>query len=167
VLLLKYQDRRALALDLGALMAKVLQERIEEWQPDGLVPVPIHRMRRRERGYNQSELLARAVGERSDLQVREALIKVKDTRPLARLSLQERRKEVHDSIRPRQDVGPGRRPVLIDDVQTSGATLEECARALRQAGAQTVYALTVCWQPPAGGTRQQTAAHRDDEPLPL
>jgi ComF family protein len=157
---LKYHDRRALALDLGELLAEALEQRREEWRPDGLVPVPIHRHRLRERGYNQSELLARALAERCGLPVREALQKVKDTRPQVGLTKAERQKNVRDSIRPTAGAAPGRRPVLIDDVQTSLTTLEVAARALRQAGAHSVYALTLCSQSSSAHTGQQAAAGR-------
>lgn len=147
VLRLKYHDRRSLALDLGLLMADILEARSGEWRPDALVPVPIHPRRRRERGYNQAELLAAAVGERCGLPVREALERVRDTPPQVGLGGQQRRENVRDAFRPRAGAAPGRRPVLIDDVQTTGATLEEAARTLRTAGAHCVYALTLCWEP--------------------
>jgi ComF family protein len=146
VLRLKYHDRRALAMDLGQLMARRLEELREEWQPEALVPVPIHPQRRRERGYNQAELLAAVIGERCGLPVREALDRIKDTLPQVGLSAEQRRLNVQDAFRPSGKASPGRRAVLIDDVQTTGATLEEVARAARAAGAHTVYALTLCWE---------------------
>src|SRR5262249_15661899 len=80
-LMLKYQDRRGLARDLGGVVAACLEAHRHEWEPDALVPVPIHFRRRRERGYNQSELLAAAVSELCSLPVREALERVRDTPP--------------------------------------------------------------------------------------
>lgn len=160
VLILKYEDRRALAIDLGALVACRLEEQREEWQPDGLVPVPIHPQRWRERGYNQAELLAEAMGKQCGLPVRLALERVKDTPPQVGLNREERRDNVRGAFRP-TGVAPGRRPVLIDDVQTTGATLEAAAWTLRAAGANTVFALTVCWDPKPVHTRQGAAArHR-------
>jgi ComF family protein len=158
VLRLKYSDRRALALDLGSLLATRLEEYAEEWQPDGLVPVPIHAQRRRERGYNQAELLAAALSERCGLPVRPALERVKDTPPQVGLNRRERQQNVEGAFAPRHEAAPGRRPVLVDDVQTSGATLEEAARALRAAGANTVCAVTLCWDPAPVRTRQRAAA---------
>lgn len=160
VLLLKYEDRRGLAVDLGSLMASTLEQRREEWQPDALVPVPIHPQRRRERGYNQAELLAAAVGERCGLPVRLALDRVRDTPPQVGLSREERRENVRSAFAPRADAAPGRRPVLIDDVQTTGATLEEAARALRAAGASAVFALTLCSDSTPVQKRQRAAARR-------
>jgi len=146
VLMLKYHDRRGLARDLGALLAATLDMHRHEWQPDALVPVPIHFRRRRERGYNQSELLAAAVGELCGLPVRAALERVRDTPPQVGMDGMQRRENVRGAFVPCASAALGRRPILIDDVQTSGATLEEAARVLRAAGAQAVFALTVCWQ---------------------
>ena len=146
VLMLKYHDRRGLARDLGGLLAARLEMHRREWEPDGLVPVPIHFRRRRERGYNQSELLAASVGELCGLPVREALERVRDTPPQVGLDRNRRRENVRDAFALCAGAAPGRRPILIDDVQTSGATLEEAARALRAAGAHAVFALTVCWE---------------------
>jgi ComF family protein len=158
VLRLKFGDRRGLAVDLGSLLAARLEQRRDEWQPDGLVPVPIHPQRRRERGYNQAELLAAAMGERCGLPVRLAIERVKDTPPQVGQNRAERLRNVRDAFRPRGDVGPGRCPVLIDDVQTTGATLEAAAPALRSAGANVVFALTLCWDPVPVQTRQKAAA---------
>jgi ComF family protein len=143
---LKYHDRRSLARDLGLLLAASLEEQREAWLPDALVPVPIHPRRRRERGYNQAELLAAALSQLTGLPVRDALERVSDTPPQVALGREQRWNNVRGAFAPRAGAAPGRRPVLIDDVQTTGATLEEAARALRTAGAHTVYALTLCWE---------------------
>jgi ComF family protein len=146
---LKYHDRRALARDLGVLLAVSLEEQKETWQPDALVPVPIHSRRRRERGYNQAELLTAALSNLTGLPVRDALERVSDTPPQVSLGRVQRWTNVRGAFAPRAGAAPGRRPVLIDDVQTTGATLEEAARTLRAAGAHVVYALTLCWEAPA------------------
>jgi ComF family protein len=159
VLRLKYHDRRALARDLGALLAGSLEEQRDSWQPDALIPVPIHPQRRRERGYNQAELLAATLGELSGLPVRDALERVRDTPPQVGRGRPDRRKNVQGAFAPRSSAAPGRRPVLIDDVQTSGATLEEAARTLRAAGAHEVFALTLCWEP-LGERREPRATPR-------
>ena len=127
VLRLKYYDRRALAQDLGALLTLVVEEHRDDWQPDALVPVPIHFRRRRERGYNQAELLAATVAERCGLPVRDALERVRDTPPQVNRTGEQRWENVRGAFVPRARAAPGRRPILIDDVQTTGATLEAAA----------------------------------------
>lgn len=160
VLRVKFEDRRALAADLGVLLAVCLEERRGEWRPDALVPVPIHPRRRRERGYNQAELLAAALAERCGLPVRDALERVRDTLPQVGLRREKRQANVRDAFQPRAGAAAGRRPLLIDDVQTTGATLEEAARALRAAGAHAVYALTLCWEPRPARTQPRATAPR-------
>jgi predicted amidophosphoribosyltransferase len=88
--------------------------------------------------------LASALAERCGLPIRDALERVRNTLPQVDLRREKRRANMRGAFRPRAGAAAGRRPVLIDDVQTTGATLDEAARALLAAGAHAVYALTVC-----------------------
>jgi ComF family protein len=126
---------------MAAEMAAVLHE----WSPpvDAIVPVPLHWLRRRTRGYNQSESLAREIGAKAGVPLNTAAV-----RRHRRTGMQA---QTPDAITRRANVrdafAPGRRPIkgnvlLIDDVSTTGATLDACARALLENGAATVYALT-------------------------
>ena len=109
------------------------------------MPVPIHRKRWRERGYNQSALLAHELGRLSGLPVVEnCLVRHSYTPPQARsASVIERQKNVTDAFTCLDRRLQGKRVLLIDDVSTSGATLNTCARALKTAGAATVWGLTL------------------------
>jgi competence protein ComFC len=112
--------------------------------PDALVPVPIGPRRMRERGYNQSQLLAEAVGERINVPVMNALIRVREGPSQTRLSEGERRRNVRDAFAVNPELNPdGLRLLLIDDVMTTGATLDACARTLKRAGASRVFGLAV------------------------
>jgi len=95
---------------------------------------------------------AAAMSGRCGLPVRKALERVKNTLPQVGLGAKERRENIRGAFKPRMGAAPGRRPVLIDDVETSRSTLEEAARTLRAAGAHAVFALTVCWDRPAPGS---------------
>lgn len=139
---LKYKYMRGLAEQLGELM-------VEAWTryslpADLLVPVPLHPRRIRERGYNQSELLALYLGQAIGLPVAyDVLCRSRYTRSQARLNAEERRGNVSGAF-----ICPGKnlcgvRVVLIDDVCTTGATLQSCSMALRAAGAQSVWAFTL------------------------
>jgi ComF family protein len=111
---------------------------------DVIVPVPLHRKRLRQRGYNQASLLAKELSVLGSLPVAEdALIRVRDAIPQARArSALERRQNVKGAFACRQGL-EGKQVLLIDDVCTTGATLDACATALKAAGAGSVWGLTV------------------------
>ena len=138
----KYEGWRALAPALAGLMA----DRLAVEAPPGalVVPVPLHDRRLRARGYNQSELLAAELRRRFRLPAPAGrLIRLRDTPPQVGLDRPRRQANVEGAFAWR---GPAlaREPVLvIDDVATTGATLEACAVALRAAGAGTVHGLTL------------------------
>jgi ComF family protein len=141
----KYRRRRRLA---GRLADALLSEpRVRELlTPDALLaPVPLHPSRERERGFNQSLLLARAVGRRTGLPVcARTLVRSRNTEAQTGLTAAERRRNVAGafSVRHREAVA-ARTVILIDDVMTTGATTRACAMALRRAGAAEVRVLTV------------------------
>jgi ComF family protein len=110
-----------------------------------LVPVPLHPRRRRERGFNQSEVLAEAIGRRAGLRVAPAaLVRRKETLAQPGLSAAARRLNVAGAFAVRRPTQVfGRVVVLVDDVVTTGATARACALALRKAGAREVRLLTV------------------------
>ncbi len=138
----KFGGGRGHAELFGLLMAQCLQDRWEE-SADLITWTPLHPKRRRERGYDQAELLARRVGELTGLTVESTLEKVRATAVQSEISEEEARKaNVKDAYRalPGLDLA-GKRIILIDDVVTTGATLSECAAALRQAGAASVAGL--------------------------
>jgi len=110
-----------------------------------LVPVPLHPKRLRERGYNQSYLLAKELGKLTGLPVvADSLVRERHTSPQARtLTVGERRGNVADAFACRDRRLEGKPVILIDDVSTSGATLDACALALKEAGAASVWGLVL------------------------
>ena len=144
---LKYHNIRALAEPLAGLLYDYLVAR--PLPADVLVPVPLHPRRRRERGYNQSGLLARELGRLAGMPVvDECLFRRHYTSPQARAaSIQQRRSQMADAFACRDGGLAGCRVLLIDDVTTSGATLNACAGALKSAGAASVWGLTVAAEP--------------------
>ena len=139
---LKYKGERASAGLLAGLMAEYIEG--SPVPADALLPTPLHPRRLRSRGYNQSALLARELGKRITLPVREdLLIRVRNPRPQVETqSQQERRVNVADNFACQTDAA-GLTVLLIDDVATTGSTLSECATALKAAGATRVHALTL------------------------
>ncbi len=110
---------------------------------DAIVPVPLHRMREWERTFNQAELLSREVSRLKGLPLWQPLRKIRPTPPQSLLSGAARRANLTGSFRYTGNVSTPKSVLLVDDVVTTGATLEECARVLRSAGVRRVYALTV------------------------
>ena len=139
---LKYSNSRGLAAPLGEMMVSYWRD--VHLPADVIVPVPLHTRRLRERGYNQAALLARELGKGVDLPVLErALIRVRDTPPQVDLSAEERKANVREAFHCPDGRLAGKSVLLVDDVYTTGATLEACGLALRQRGVRTVWALTL------------------------
>ena len=140
---LKYRNLKAISPCLAELLADYL--RANHLPGEALVCVPLHPRRLRERGYNQSSLLARELGRSIDLPVIEdCLIRVKQAQPQVRaVDVEERRRNVADAFVCCDEQVSGKQIILIDDVCTSGATLESCASALKNKGATSVWGLTL------------------------
>jgi ComF family protein len=140
VLALKFRGLSA----IGPLMARSMADCVSEWAPPvaALVPVPLAGHRRRLRGYNQSELLAKELSRLTGIPIAaRALVRRRSTQPQARLTGNTRRANVAGAFAAGRRVPEGG-VLLLDDVITTGATLDACARALRAADASAVFALT-------------------------
>jgi len=139
----KYQGLCTLAVPLARMMSACWQ--CEPLPADVIVPVPLHRRRLRERGYNQAGLLAQVLCRESNLPLYEDwLVRAKATSPQVELDAWARRKNVTGAFLCCQpEAVEGQRVLLIDDVCTTGSTLESCSLALRQAGARSVWAFTL------------------------
>lgn len=139
----KFEGGRVHAKLFGQLMAQCLQDRWME-RVDLITWAPLHPKRKRERGYDQAELLAQRVGELTDVPAENTLEKIRATAVQSQSGEDEARKaNVQGAYQALPDLDlTDKHIVLIDDVATSGATLAECASALRQAGASVVVGLT-------------------------
>jgi ComF family protein len=140
VLALKFRGVSACASSLAAPMAALL----DGWAPDveAVVPVPLSGMRRRLRGYDQAELLAREVSRSGGIPLDARLLRrSKDVPPQARQAdADSRHRNIAGAFTAVRPCAKG--VLLVDDVATTGSTLDACARALKDAGAERVYCLT-------------------------
>ena len=131
---------------LGETLARFLIELLDQcsWQVDMVLPVPLSVARKASRGYNQSALLARPISLARRIPYRpRALKRIRDTQSQVDLSFDQRQINVRDAFKGDQDLVSGKTVLLIDDVATSGATLDACAEAILKAGGKSVYALTL------------------------
>lgn len=125
------------------LMAAFDDRRLREQQFDAIVPVPLHPAKQRERGFNQAELLAEWLSDRLSLPLSRALERTRYTTTQTAFDRAERMQNLRGAFRLRKKANVRKlRVLLIDDVLTTGSTLSECARVLRQAGASCVHAAT-------------------------
>jgi ComF family protein len=140
---LKYHGQQALAPILATYLIDYMRAHPHHF--DALVPVPLHPEKRAERGFNQSELLAASVARALQIPLQtQWLQRIRYTRPQAKLSRSQRLQNVVAAFAPAPGLKLKNQSILIiDDVATTGATLQACAQALEQAGATEIWALTV------------------------
>ena len=147
----KYSGKSYYAKHLGELMYDRIAPLLEkEVCADMIVPVPLHRKKLNRRGYNQAELLAREVSNRSGIPMKNALVRTKNTKPMSRLTGAERRENLTDvfAVHPVHTAEiHDKRILLIDDIYTTGSTTNACSEALHSAGASAVTVLCLA----AGG----------------
>jgi len=141
----KYDRQYYLRQPLADWLAETLEDARMTAQPfDAFVPVPLHLARYRERDFNQAEVLARLVAKRAGKPVLHALKRIRYTTTQTQLDREQRMENLRNAFRVRHaSLVQSRHLVLVDDVFTTGSTVEECARVLRQAGAASVRVVTV------------------------
>ncbi len=140
----KYGNRREYADFFGEEIARYLGDEIQRMHPDALIPIPLHPARRRKRGYNQAELLAKAISRYTGIPVYDKiLIRVKNTVPLKKLNPQERQNNLKKAFHIRGNDVKLKTIILIDDIYTTGSTMDAAAAALLAAGAEKIYFITL------------------------
>mgnify|MGYP000845359802 FL=1 len=139
---LKYAGDMGIAESFGNSLLSVLEK--QNWNIECIVPVPLNPHRQVERGYNQSMLLALPLATALRLPLRpQALLRKRDTLSQTKLSAQERKQNLLGAFQAQAKYIRNQTVLLIDDVTTTGATLWACAQALLEAGAKSVYGLTL------------------------
>lgn len=140
----KYSNRREYSAFYAKEAAKVRGDWIRRCGVEAIIPVPLHRKRRQKRGYNQAEVFARELGERMDLPVCANLVsRVKNTRPQKELNQAERQKNLKKAFIINRSIVQLNRVLLVDDIYTTGSTVDAVAQALRDAGVKEVYVLCI------------------------
>ena len=137
------------SLEYAPIYGKELVKQYGSWikkHADILVPVPLYKKKERARGYNQTEVLANAVGKMLDIPVEAKLLKrIKDTKPQKELNDKERLKNLSEAFFiNKKELYKFEKVMLVDDIYTTGSTIEACANILYRAGISEVYFLSVC-----------------------
>lgn len=142
---LKYSNRR----DYARIYAREAYETYQAWirriQPQALIPVPLHKKRLRARGYNQAELLADELAKLCGIPVeRQLLLRTVNTRPQKQLHAGERKNNLKNAFQTSKKIVQLEKVLLIDDIYTTGSTVDAAAEALIGAGIKKVYVLCIC-----------------------
>jgi len=141
----KYERRSCLGVDLGDIMLSSFHQHYSLNSLDQLVPVPLHKKQYRQRQYNQSEVLARNLSRATGIPVAaDTLARIRETRPQFTLNKQERASNIRNSFQVKNRAWlQGAKVLVIDDICTTGSTINECARILKQSGAKEVHGLVL------------------------
>ncbi|MEE3420459.1 MAG: ComF family protein [Lachnospiraceae bacterium] len=142
---LKFKGRREYGAVLGRVLAASVPDKIRRWQPDAVVPVPVHRDKLISRGYNQAEEIARPLAERYGIPLRtDLVVRREKTAAMKALNKKERFQNLKGAFAVPDGVRVPPRILIVDDIYTTGATIDAMSAVLIDNGAAHVYFLTVC-----------------------
>ncbi len=140
---LKFYNKKKLALVLANFILENVMDTAVKWA-DVIVPVPLSKKVMAERGYNQTALVAKILADRFGKNMNEAVVKIRETEPQNKLEREQRLKNLKGAFEAKEGVSVADRKVLVvDDVYTTGATMNEMAKTLLKAGATEVRGITV------------------------
>lgn len=145
VMAFKYKNKREYAAFYAEEIMKKHGEALEQVGADALIPVPVHKKKRRMRGYNQAEVLANALAARLNIPCyNDTLVRVENTKVQKQLDHNQRKKNLKRAFKRVQDGVKLKTVILVDDIYTSGATIEACTEVLLATGVEEVYYVSVC-----------------------
>ena len=142
---LKYKNNFGIGIFLGKLLANELLNQKSYWDIDSIIPIPLHQLKKAERGYNQSFYIAKGINKILKRKLNSRLVKrVKYTESQTSMNLMEREQNISGAFKVRfSKLIDGKNILLVDDVITTGATISECASVLLKVGAKRIYAASV------------------------
>ena len=142
---LKYAKKFPVGIFLGKVLATEIKSSKTNWKFDLIIPIPLHQLKKAERGYNQAYYIAKGVGSTLKIKLSDRIVKrVKYTESQTTMNLNEREENISGAFKLKKsnDVR-GKNILLIDDVITTGATISECGKILLEAGANKIYAASI------------------------
>lgn len=141
----KYLGRREYGRFYGAAAWIYGKEKLRSWKPQAIVPIPVHVSRKRKRGYNQAEVIALVLGHYMNIPVAgDALIRCTKTVAQKELSMEERRRNLEHAFAVTGISFPWKRILLVDDIYTTGSTMDSAAKVLKSYGIEEIYCLSIC-----------------------
>src|SRR3972149_5151276 len=142
---LKYDKKFHIGIFLGKSLGEHFKSQFQSWNINLIVPVPLHHLKKAERGFNQSYYIAKGISIATGISLNDRAIKrFRFTQSQTTMTLKEREENIEGAfkVRKKENV-KGKNVLLVDDVMTTGATISECGRVLLEAGANQIYAATV------------------------
>lgn len=140
----KYHNKRYWGKIFASELAQCYGEQIEKWKIDTIIPVPLHPSRKKRRGFNQAEIIAGALSEYTGIPVvTDVLFRIRKTVPQKNLGRKARKRNMQGAFGVSRSWIPSDNILLIDDIYTTGSTMEKAAYVLHLAGVQNVYFLTL------------------------
>ena len=141
---IKYKENFRLGKHLGKIVGNKLKEKISGWSADLIIPIPLHHLKKAERGYNQSYYIAKGISAACNVPVNKSIVKRNRFTPSqTALNLEERKVNMQDAFTLKHPAKvKGKNIILVDDVITTGSTITECGRVLMEAGTNKIFALS-------------------------
>lgn len=140
----KYHNRRIYGEFYADEMYRLYGHKLKEWGIQVIIPIPLHKKRRRKRGYNQAEIIAKHLGHLSGIPVdTKAVVRVQNTKPQKELNDKERKANLKDAFQIKKEWKSPENVLLIDDIYTTGNTIDSVAGLLKRNGAHKVCFLTI------------------------
>jgi ComF family protein len=141
---LKYNRRFGNGVTLGKMAGKVLIEKFNKWNADFIIPIPLHSVKKAERGFNQAFFIAKGISKVTAIRVKTGVVKrIKFTETQTHLNSIERKQNIRNAfLLKKKKIIEGKNIILVDDVITTGATISECGRVLKNNGATNIFAIS-------------------------
>ncbi len=140
----KYENRKEYATFFGKQLAQKLGKEILSWKPDAIIPVPLYKDRLKKRGYNQAALIARELGKELNIPVNEKILyRIRETLPQKELNGKERQNNLKNAFKIGQNDVKLKTIIIIDDIYTTGSTMNAMATCLRNAGIECIFCVSL------------------------
>ena len=142
---LKYDKKFHIGIFLGKSLGEYFKSQFQSWNISMIVPIPLHHLKKAERGFNQSYYIAKGISSQTSIAIKSNVMKrMRFTQSQTTMTLKEREENVEGAFKVRKTENiKGKNILLVDDVMTTGATINECGKVLLDAGANRIYAATV------------------------